>query len=89
MSQISYENARKRVKELKAFYTHLMTYILVNILLIIINITTNSDNWWFIYPLFGWGIGITVHFLTTFILSNWGADWEEKKIKELLSKEHK
>lgn len=89
MTRPSIEKARKRVKELKTFYVHLITYIAVNIMLLIINITTSPDHWWFIYPLFGWGIGITVHFLTTFILRSWSSHWEEKKIKELLTKDNK
>ena len=88
MTQTSYEKARKRVKELKAFYIHLITYTLVNMMLLIINLMTSPDHRWFIYPLFGWGIGITVHFLTTFLLRNLSSDWEEKKINELLTKDN-
>lgn len=34
----------------------LLTFILVNIMLFIINITTTPEHLWFIYPLLGWGI---------------------------------
>lgn len=89
MSQQSYERARKRVKELKEFYTHLLVYIFVNIMLIIINLLTDPSYLWFIYPLLGWGIGIAAHGVNTFGINKWGRDWEEKKIKELISKDNK
>ncbi|MEE3950417.1 2TM domain-containing protein [Peribacillus frigoritolerans] len=88
MSQNSYENARKRVRELKLLYVHLVWYISVNVILIFINMMTSSGSWWFIYPLMGWGMGIVAHSLFTLVLSRWGKEWEEKKIKEYLTKDN-
>jgi transcriptional regulator with XRE-family HTH domain len=34
----------------------LIVFIVVNIMLFIINMTTSPENLWFIYPLLGWGI---------------------------------
>ncbi|WP_182102998.1 2TM domain-containing protein [Niallia taxi] len=87
MSQLNYEQAKKRVRELKIFYGHFIFYILVNIMLFIINIMSSPGSWWFIYPLFGWGLGILVHVTYTYVFSRWGSEWEERKIKELLSKD--
>ncbi|MFT8322893.1 MAG: 2TM domain-containing protein, partial [Bacillus sp. (in: firmicutes)] len=53
----------------------------------IINVMSSPGSWWFIYPLFGWGLGILVHVTFTFVFSRWGFEWEERKIKELLSKD--
>jgi hypothetical protein len=36
-----YQKAKKRVKEMRGFYTHLVVYALVNLLLFLINITTS------------------------------------------------
>ncbi|MCK1985452.1 MULTISPECIES: 2TM domain-containing protein [Peribacillus] len=88
MSQNRYENARKRVKELKLLYVHLVWYISVNVMLIFINMMTSSGSWWSIYPLMGWGLGIVAHCLYTLVLSRWGKEWEEKKIKEYLTKDN-
>jgi len=63
------EKAQERIKELKGYYAHLDTFILVNLFLIMINVMTNSDDggdYWFVYPLFGWGIGLSIHTFTTF-----------------------
>ena len=62
-----YERARKRVEEKKGFYTHLIAYIAVNILLIIIWAVTGAGFPWFVFPLGGWGIGLILHFLGVFV----------------------
>ena len=51
-----YLRAKKRMENLKAFYIHLTVYILVNLMLFIINISSDSSKLWFLYPLAGWGI---------------------------------
>ncbi len=84
-----YERARQRVEEIKGFYVHLTTYVLVNLGLFIINALTSPGNWWFIWPLFGWGIGVVAHAIGTFGGGFFGAAWEERKIKEIVEKERR
>ncbi|MCU5224707.1 MULTISPECIES: 2TM domain-containing protein [Bacillus] len=83
----NYLRAKKRVENLKAFYIHLMVYILVNLMLFFINISSDSSKLWFLYPLGGWGIGIVIHGLTTFPFGIFGKEWEERKIKEYMEKD--
>ncbi|MFH1689181.1 MAG: 2TM domain-containing protein [Candidatus Eisenbacteria bacterium] len=86
--QALYERARKRVEEIKGFYTHLMTYVLVNLALIVINLVTSPRDIWFFWPLFGWGIGVLAHAGSVFGPGRlWSSAWEERKIKELMEKE--
>ena len=82
-----YLRAKKRVKSLKAFYIHLTIYILVNVMLFVINIIYYPSYLWFLYQLGGWGIAVAVHGLTTLSLGKFGADWEERKIKEFIGKD--
>lgn len=82
-----YIRAKKRVENLKDFYIHLTVYLLVNIFLFVINLTTYTGVWWFIYPLGGWGIGVTVHGISIFASGKFGSDWEERKIKEYMEKD--
>lgn len=82
-----YLRAKKRVENLKAFYIHLTVYILVNVMLFVINIISDASYLWFLYPLGGWGVGVAVHGLTTLSFGEFGADWEEKKIKEFMEKD--
>ncbi|MDA2238030.1 MULTISPECIES: 2TM domain-containing protein [unclassified Bacillus cereus group] len=83
----NYLRAKKRVENLKAFYIHLALYILVNLMLFFINISSDSSELWFLYPLAGWGIGIVIHGLTTFPFGIFGKEWEERKIKEYMEKD--
>jgi hypothetical protein len=86
--QESYERAKKRVEELKSFYSHLFVYLAVNAGLFLLNIITSPRHLWFYWPLIGWGIGLAIHGLSVFGTQNLlGKDWEEKKIKEILEKE--
>lgn len=82
-----YLRAKKRVENLKSFYIHLTVYILVNLMLFFINIITDSSHLWFLYPLGGWGIGVAIHGITTFSSGRFGAEWEERKIKEYMEKD--
>jgi len=83
-----YERAKKRAEELKGFYHHLLSYVLVNAFLILINLWTSPGYHWFWWPLLGWGIGLAIHAATTFFPGMfWGSDWEERKIKELMDKD--
>ena len=84
-----YEEARKRVKELKDFYRNLFTYMGVNILLIVINLLTSPESLWFYWVTIFWGFGILLHASKVFVLKGkfLGKEWEEKKIKELMGKE--
>ena len=63
-----YEEAKKRVEAKKGFYSHLIVYICVNILLIIIWAFASGGGFpWFIFPLCGWGIGLLFHGLGVFV----------------------
>ena len=78
-----YLRARKRVEELKGFYTHLAVYIIVNTGLFLINYLT-SDTWWFYWPMIGWGIGLAAHAVSIFTEGRFGRQWEERKLREYM-----
>lgn len=82
----AYERAQKRMKELKSFYGNLISYCIVIPFLIIVNLITSPDRLWFYWPMLGWGIGIAAHGTNVFAI---GRTWEEKKIREILEKNHK
>lgn len=83
---IAYRKASRRVKELKEFYGNLTSYGIVIPFLAILNLMTAPGYLWFLWPMLGWGIGITFHAINVFGI---GKSWEEKKIKELMEKEEK
>ncbi len=82
-----YEEARKKVKALKGFYMNLFMYVVINIFLAILNLITSPDHLWFLWVVFGWGIGIVIQALTVFGKNAlFGSNWEDKKIKEYMDK---
>ena len=84
--QAAYERARKAVEEKLGFYRHLGTYVVINILLIIINLTTSADYLWFKWPLLGWGIGVAFHGLKVFVFPGHGS-FKERMIREQMEKD--
>jgi hypothetical protein len=79
----AYYRATKRVKELKEFYSNLLSYCIVIPFLIFINYRTTSFQW-FWFPMLGWGLGLAFH---AFAVFGYGKSWEEKKIQEIMNKE--
>jgi len=85
-SQEAYEKAKKRVEAKIGFYIHLAVYVGVNLLLLIINLTTSPQYLWFKWPLIGWGIGLVFHGVGIFLHSR-GLAIKEKMIEREMKKE--
>ncbi|MFH6971669.1 2TM domain-containing protein [Flavobacterium petrolei] len=93
IEELQYQQALVRVKKIKGFYTHLVVYVVVNLMIIILNIQ-DLDNgesyfqWRNFTTLFFWGIGLISHALSTFMPNFiFGKNWEDKKIKEFMEKD--
>lgn len=91
MDEKKLERAKERVGELKGFYSHLISYLAVNAMLIIINLLTSPTKLWFYWVTIFWGIGLLFHAIRTFTIRGkyLGKEWEEKKAKEIMEKEEK
>ncbi|MCW1953361.1 MAG: 2TM domain-containing protein [Flavobacteriia bacterium] len=93
-----YREAKKRVKQLKGFYVHLLVYIVINgffSLNVIIRQYFDGDtlgetleNFSFFSLWFFWGIGLFFHgmcvFKVNFLFSK---DWEKRKIERIMEKD--
>ncbi len=96
----SYIRAKKRVKDIKAFYIHLSVYIVINIMISgVIIYGLISSGYTFIEAItnFGaystilfWGIGLFFHWLGVFGFRSFGLgkDWEQRKIKEFMDQDN-
>jgi two-component system, LytTR family, sensor kinase len=84
-----YVRARKHVEELQGFYYSLISYIFVIPFLIFIWYTfTPYTIQWFWFPMFGWGLGLTIQAFRVFVNGGiYGRNWERKKIEEFMRKE--
>lgn len=80
-----YVRARKRVEDLKEFYTSLMMYPIVIPFLIFINYKTSWNFQWFWFPMIGWGIGLLFHAYKVYFTDGvLGRNWEERKIRQYM-----
>ncbi len=82
---VAYQRASKRVKDLKEFYSNLISYCLVIPFLIFINLRFSSNYYWFWWPMFGWGLGLSLNAIKVFGISS---NWEEKQIQKILDKKN-
>ncbi|WP_417290025.1 2TM domain-containing protein [Corallibacter sp.] len=84
--------ATKQVKRIKGFYSHLLVFIVINLMIMFINIQNLQPNESYFQfknfvTLTFWGFGLFVHALSVFLPNFiFGAKWEERKIRELMEK---
>ncbi len=83
-SENSYIRARKKVEELKEFYSSLASYVVVIPFLIFINYRTFWEFKWFWFPAIGWAIGLAFH---AFKVYGPGFSWEERKLRQFMEEE--
>ena len=58
--------AKRRVGLKTGFMTHALVYLLVNLGLAAINLYTGGQRWHY-FPLLGWGLGLAIHGIVTFL----------------------
>ena len=81
----SYMRALNHVDELKGFYYSLIAYCFVIPFLIFINYKTSWNFQWFWFPMFGWGIGLTIQAFRVFVNDGaFGRNWEKRKMEEFM-----
>ncbi len=86
-----YLRAKKRVKQIKGFYSHLSVYVIINFILIVLRI--NSEGWHgFNWELFStaifWGIGLFFHWYGVFGKNLFfSKEWEKRKLQEIMDKD--
>jgi 2TM domain len=84
-----YERAKRRVNQLKGFYSNLIAYIVVVTFLGVVNYLTSPGTWWFLFVAFIWGIFIVAHGLSVYSKRGiFSKEWEDKKIKEYMEKDN-
>lgn len=84
-----YIRAKKKVAQMRKFYSGLTKYFFVIALLAGINYYQNEWGYaWFLWAAFGWGIGLVFQAIKTFNLNPFfGKDWEKRKIQEFMQQD--
>ena len=93
-----YERAKKKVEDIKGFYTHLSIYLVINGLMLLAAlgifegtfIPFQFPDWSYFTTPFFWGIAIFIHWMYVFKSKLMPfRDWEERKIKQFMEEEEK
>lgn len=78
----------EHVRDIKAFYSQLVMYLVVIPGLFLINAITGSGYWWAVWPALGWGIGLCVQGITVFeAFSLFGPKWEQRQVAKRLKQQ--
>jgi len=88
-TQDEIQKAKKNVKAKKGFYQHLMSFAIVNIFLIALNLVTSPSYFWFIFPFMGWGVGLAFHYVEVFGIPGFdilSKEWEDRELDAELKK---
>ena len=81
MREITLEDYKRADRQLerqdarRGFTIHAIVYALVMTGLIILNLTVATEFPWALFPLIGWGIGLTMHYL-------FGLRWADQAITD-------
>lgn len=87
-----YKEAKKRMLAKKGFYKHLGAYIAVGIFFMGLNLASylnGEGDIWFQIPMLGWGIGLLIHYFSTFGLPGTNIltkEWEDEEIEKQMWK---
>jgi transcriptional regulator with XRE-family HTH domain len=79
--------AFKRAQRLRKYYQHLLSYVVVNIGCIAVNLLTTPGLLWFPGLTLFWGLGLLVHTLTVLVFDNvFDGQWERNQVEKLLGR---
>ena len=64
------EREAQRITRLRAFWLHFAIWAATNVLLVIVWAVTGAGFPWFLFPLFGWGIGLVAHGVAAYLFTD-------------------
>jgi len=80
-----YQEAKKRVKAKKGFFSHLTAFIATGFFFFAMNMFTSPGDIWFVFPMLPWSIGLIIHGVSVFGLGNYyrtDKAWELEQIEK-------
>jgi 2TM domain len=76
--------AWRRVRAMRAFYTHLTIFVGINLILFLVDTATAGPAWFYV-PLLAWGLILALHGLHAYDLLPWTTQgWEQRKVRQLV-----
>jgi hypothetical protein len=88
----NYKRVREKVDEKKKFYQHLTSFVVMGVFFFVLNMMTSPYDWWFQWPIFGWGIGVAMHYFKAFGFPGVGPtdeQWEQREMEKEMRKLNK
>jgi len=76
--------ARRRVAMKTGFFIHALVFTLVNLGLFTLNQAIGGRHW-SMFPLWGWGLGLTIHGIVTFV-NLVGEGWRDRMLAAELAR---
>ena len=82
--------AHKRAGAKLGWYVHATVYVVVNLFIFAISEYAFGQRRWSIFPLLGWGLGLTLHGISVFLIGKGGGLREHmvQKERERLQRQH-
>ena len=81
------QRALEYVRDVKGFYSHLLTFALVMPVIFIMNYLLTPHYIWAWWSFLGWGIGLASHGLSVFeVMPFMGTDWEKRQVEKRLGR---
>lgn len=75
------------VRNIKAFYLHVVRYCVIVAVLSVINLLTSPHYFWAVWPALGLGIALVGHGLRTFDMVPFlNANWEKRQVEQYLKR---
>lgn len=62
-AKASKQKQARRETMRRGFKAHLISFLAVNTFLVVLNLTTTPRDFWAIYPISGWGLGLFMHYV--------------------------
>jgi hypothetical protein len=62
-TKASKQKQARRETMRRGFKAHLISFVAVNAFLVVLNLTTTPRDFWAIYPISGWGLGLFMHYV--------------------------
>lgn len=74
---------KKRLKKRKDFYNHLGTFVVISVFLLGLNLYTDPQTIWAVWPIGGWGIAVALQGVQV-LIEDKTSRWEQKAIRQEL-----
>ena len=75
-----YERAKKKVKDLKGFYKHGVSYVFMMLMFTVLYFATDMPFFVVLIIALSWGIGLASHAINVFGIPGKSRDWEDQFI---------